>query len=151
MNQPQTIFYSWQTDLPKDKNQNAIRHSINEASNILETECDDLKVQLEEATRDMPGSPNIPSTIFAKISNSDIFICDLTTINESDLENRKVPNPNVLIELGYAVAKLGWPRIILLFNTKFGNFPGDLPFDIDRHRASKFQITDRNDKKGKKI
>ena len=88
-------------------------------------------------------------TIFEKISKADIFICDLTTINSSDTKNRKVSNPNVLVELGYAIAELGWERIILLFNKEFGVFPQDLPFDIDRHRTTPFSIKDKTDKSGK--
>ncbi|HBO75831.1 MAG TPA: hypothetical protein DEH15_12330, partial [Marinilabiliales bacterium] len=134
----------------KITNQTAIRQGIRNALNQIESEYEDIQLLIEEATRNMPGSPNIPATIFAKISNSDIFICDLTTINSSDSTNRKVPNPNVLIELGYAIAKLGWSRIILLFNTNFGDFPNDMPFDIDRHRASNYCIIDKNDNNGKK-
>jgi hypothetical protein len=62
---------------------------------------------------------------------------------------RKVPNPNVLIELGYAIAILGWDRIIMLFNTNHGSFPNDLPFDLDRRRVTKFSIIDNNDTNGK--
>lgn len=143
------IFYSWQSDLPKPTNQNGIRKSIRSAINIVEDKFSDYRIDIDEATRNTTGSPNIPQTIFKKISNSDIFICDLTTINTNSQELRKTPNPNVLIELGYAIATLGWERIIMLFNTSFGSFPDDLPFDIDRHRASPFCIKDNSDKEGK--
>jgi len=145
----QTIFYSWQSDLPKTTNLTGIRQCLRVAVNNLESEYEDLRFELEEATRNMPGSPNIPETIFAKISNCDIFICDLTTINNTESNIRKVPNPNVLIELGYAIAILGWSRIIMLFNTNYGKFPDDMPFDIDRHRASPYVISDKTDKSGK--
>ena len=149
MTEDYIIFYSWQSDLPKGSNQNGIRQSLRSAINSVEEKHEDFKIELDEATRNTTGSPNIPATIFSKISKSDIFVCDLTTINSSSNEKRKVPNPNVLIELGYAVATLGWERIILLFNTNFGKFPDDLPFDIDRHRASQFCIVDNKDKNGK--
>ncbi|WP_431136947.1 hypothetical protein [Psychroserpens mesophilus] len=143
------VFYSWQSDLPKETNLNGIRQSLRISANEVENSIKDISVKLDEATRDKAGSPNIPFTIFEKISKADIFICDLTTINSSDTKNRKVSNPNVLIELGYAVAELGWERIILLFNKAFGTFPQDLPFDIDRHRTTPFCIIDKNDKSGK--
>lgn len=145
----QTIFYSWQSDLPKENNLNAIRQSLRTAINEIEHEIEEVRLDLDEATRNTSGSPNIPLTIFNKIDQCDIFICDLTTVNNDSGDNRKMPNPNVLIELGYAVASVGWERIIMLFNTNFGNFPQDLPFDIDRHRATKFSIKDKNDKLGK--
>jgi hypothetical protein len=144
-----TIFYSWQSDLPKATNQNGIRKSLRSAINHVEDKLIDSKIDIDEATRNTTGSPNIPQTIFTKITNSDIFICDLTTINNESEKFRKVSNPNVLIELGYAIATLGWERIIMLFNTNFGSFPDDLPFDIDRHRASSFSIKDNSDKEGK--
>lgn len=142
------IFYSWQSDLPRETNQTVLRQSIRSANNLIEDDIDNIRIELDEATRETTGSPNIPQSIFSKISKSDIFICDLTTIN-ADSEKRKVPNPNVLIELGYAIAVLGWERIIMLFNTNYGSFPTDLPFDIDRHRTSDFKITNKADKNGK--
>lgn len=144
-----TVFYSWQSDLPKETNLNGIRQALRMSANTIENSIDNISIELDEATRNKAGSPNIPLTIFEKISKADIFICDLTTINSSDTENRKVSNPNVLIELGYAIAELGWERIILLFNKEFGAFPKDLPFDIDRHRTTPFSIKDKNDKSGK--
>ncbi|WP_055413814.1 TIR domain-containing protein [Nonlabens sp. YIK11] len=143
-----TIFYSWQSDLPKGTNQNAIRKALRSVANKLEDVTPETQIILDEATRNTSGSPNIPMTIFSKISSSDIFICDLTTINRETSDFRKVPNPNVLIELGYAIAEIGWERIIILFNETFGSFPNDLPFDIDRHRASRFAISDTKDKNG---
>tara|TARA_R110001583_G_scaffold44966_2_gene142193 strand:- start:3013 stop:4026 length:1014 start_codon:yes stop_codon:yes gene_type:complete len=143
------IFYSWQSDLPRPTNQNGIRKSLRNAINLVEDNFIDNRIDIDEATRNTTGSPNIPQSIFTKILNSDVFICDLTTINKDSENFRKTPNPNVLIELGYAIAILGWERIIMLFNTNFGSFPDDLPFDIDRHRASPFCITDNSDKDGK--
>lgn len=150
MTETQTIFYSWQSDLLKSTNQNAIRQALRNAINLVEDKYENIRIELDEATRNTTGSPNIPSTIFNKISRCDVFICDLTTINnDAGSDFRKTANPNVLIELGYAIAEIGWDRIILLFNTHYGIFPDDLPFDIDRHRTSKFEIKNKSDKNGK--
>lgn len=135
------IFYSWQSDLPDATNRRAIRSAIRTASNKIEVELSSVRLVLDEATRDEPGSPNIPLTILEKIKSSDAFVCDITTINDSAPSDlRRTPNPNVLFELGYAVAYLGWGRIVMLFNEEHGSFPVDTPFDIDRHRASPFRI-----------
>tara|TARA_R110002051_G_C8644741_1_gene486694 strand:+ start:93 stop:1097 length:1005 start_codon:yes stop_codon:yes gene_type:complete len=150
MNSKFKVFYSWQSDLDKSTNLNAIRSCLRIVANEFEEKDEEILMEIDEATRGLSGSPNIPLSIFSKIENSDIFICDLTTINSSDeSKNRKTPNPNVLIELGFAIAKLGWERIIMLFNKKFGDFPKDLPFDIDRHRASSYLIESKKDKEGK--
>lgn len=145
----QKIFYSWQSDLPKDSNLNGIRQSLRNAANEIENNDDEIRIDLDEATRNTSGSPNIPLTIFDKIDSCDVFICDVTTINSGNSDNRKMPNPNVLIELGYAISALGWGRIIMVFNTNYGSFPNDLPFDVDRHRATVFSIKDKTDKVGK--
>lgn len=145
----QKIFYSWQSDLPKGCNLNGIRQSLRNAANEIENNIENIRIELDEATRNTSGSPNIPLTIFDKIDSCDVFICDVTTINHDNSDNRKMPNPNVLIELGYAISALGWGRIIMVFNTNYGSFPDDLPFDIDRHRTTVFSIKDKNDKGGK--
>ena len=142
-------FYSWQSDLSKETNQSAIGRCIKKAFLLIEENFDSLEFVYDEATRGEAGSPDIPSTIFNKISASDIFICDITTITQSKTENRKTPNPNVLIELGYAIATLGWERIIMVFNKNFGEFPSELPFDLDKRRTTSFTIKDKLDKNGK--
>jgi hypothetical protein len=132
------VFYAWQNNLPASTNKNVIRYALREASSLTESELAamNLRVVLDEATRGEPGSPNIPSTILAKIDAADIFVCDVTPINGAAIP--KLPNPNVVFELGYAVSSLGWGRVIMLFNKNFGTFPDDMPFDFDRHRASPY-------------
>lgn len=130
-----SVFYSWQSDLPS--NRAFIRQALRTAASAVEKSEGGLIIEIDEATRDVSGSPNIPATILSKISIADAFVCDITTINGTQ-PGRKVPNPNVLFELGYAIANVGWERSILLFNKEHGTFPDDLPFDFDRHRISVF-------------
>ena len=139
-----TIFYSWQSDLPDEDNRRIIRNALREAVTLLESSfsLNNFVITIDEATRDEAGSPNIPMTILQKVSQADVLVCDITTINcDAPSGQRRVPNPNVIFELGYAVAHLGWARIIMLFNKSYGNFPIDAPFDIDRHRASPYNYT----------
>lgn len=143
-----TVFYSWQSDLDEECNNRAIRRALNESIPKLEEANPKVKVTIDEATSNLPGSPNIPAAIFEKITVADIFVADITTINP-DYGGRKTPNPNVLVELGFAIAKLGWPRIILLYNTNIGTFPDDVPFDFDRQRISAFKVVDKTDGNGK--
>lgn len=75
-----------------------------------------------------------------KIRACDVFVCDITTINsEAPAEFRRVPNPNVAFELGFAVATVGWSRILMLVNGAFASL-ADAPFDIDRHRILPYKI-----------
>ena len=109
-----TVFFSWQSDLPKDINYFAIRDSIKKA-------ITGINLSYDEATRGMSGSINILDTIFNKILAADIFVCDITTVgiihnkNNNVKKPRPTPNPNVLLELGYAIANLGVERMILIY------------------------------------
>lgn len=86
---------------------------------------------IESDSRGETGTPELASTIFSKIDQCDIFIADISIINY-DSDCRKVCNPNVLLELGYASSKLGWEKILCIYNLSYGKIE-DLPFDI-RHR-----------------
>lgn len=136
-----SIFFSWQSDSLDATNRQFIRQQLRSAVNDVESEHSGVVIDVDEATRDLPGSPNIPAAILSKIKAADIFVCDITTINPTQNNVRKVPNPNVVYELGFAVATLGWGRVVLLFNEAIGKFPEDLPFDFDRHRASPFSAS----------
>ncbi len=142
------VFYSWQSDIEDSRGRKPIRIALNEAATKLEKEIAEANFQVEEATSNLPGSPNIPNAIAEKISLCDIFVADITTIYAPPEGCRPVANPNVLIELGYAIASIGWDRIVLVFNKKHGNFPTDLPFDIDRHRVLDFSIDSLGDSNG---
>lgn len=142
------VFYSWQSDSPKKTNLNAIRKALADACKRLEAANPKLKLVPDEATRDTSGSPKIYDKIVEKIDLAAIFIADITTVTAPGAQ-RPCPNPNVGYELGYAVATLGWDRIILLFNTAIGDFPADLPFDFAQNRASPYSyaLTDPSTKR----
>jgi hypothetical protein len=137
------IFYSWQSDSPEKTNLKAIRKALKLACKQLESVNPKLKLVPDEATRDTSGSPNIALKILEKIEEATIFIADVTTVTPSDAK-RACPNPNVGYELGYAVATLGWDRVILLFNKAIGRFPDDLPFDFIQNRASPFTLVEND-------
>ncbi|MGX9146446.1 hypothetical protein [Mesorhizobium sp. 128a] len=135
------IFYSWQSDSPRKTNLNAIRKALAKACKRLKKANPTLKLVPDEATRDTSGSPNIALKILEKIEESAIFIADITTVTPKGAK-RPCPNPNVGYELGYAVATLGWDRVILLFNEAIGDFPTDLPFDFIQNRANPYQYAE---------
>lgn len=147
------VFYSWQSDLPDVVNLRLIRNALNQAANALNGDHDlNHHVVTDEATRDVTGSPNIADSIFSKIREADVFVCDLSKVAEMQNEAgavRKYCNSNVAIELGYAVRVLGWNRIIIVFNEGYGVVPDDLPFDARGHRTLKYRCTAEFDEKGK--
>ncbi|NLV41024.1 MAG: nucleotide-binding protein [Candidatus Hydrogenedentes bacterium] len=137
------VFFSWQSDISGDSTTQVIRKCLRVASTELEQTRGNgnLLIHQDEATRNLPGSPNIAESILRKIEVADVFVCDITTINrERAAGARPVPNPNVLYELGFAVAHLGWNRIILLFNEAFGNFDNDVPFDLEGQRITRYSF-----------
>lgn len=145
------IFYSWQSDLPKNQNLNFIETSIKDALKRLRQQKPiSLDIKLDKATRNLAGSPDIAESIFSKIGNSSIFIADISIINKDYDGLRKTPNPNVLVELGYAARSLGWEKIICVYNTDFGNY-NDLPFDLRNRRILDYTSKNGKDELSRKI
>ena len=102
------VFYSWQSDLPKDQTRNFIRKCIDEAIDLAE-ESEAIEAVRDEATTGVTGSPNIVTTLFDKIDDCDLFIADISLcFAEIQNNKKKSPNPNVMLELGYAVKRLGF-------------------------------------------
>ncbi|MEJ1341194.1 MAG: hypothetical protein RPU14_03850 [Candidatus Sedimenticola sp. (ex Thyasira tokunagai)] len=135
------IFYSWQSDSPNNSNRGFINTALEQA--IKEINADDdfsLIPFLDRDTAGLSGSPDISTSIFDKIKSSDIFVSDISIINShaGDL-SRPAPNPNVLIELGYAIGILDWSRIILVMNESFGSV-GMLPFDLRGRRVLTYSM-----------
>src|SRR5690606_16243359 len=88
---------------------------------------------MDRDTLGIAGSPDIAVSIFAKIASADVFVADVSIVNGQN-DGRQTPNPNVLFELGFAVAELGWENVILVMNDVFGD-PSTLPFDLRGRRV----------------
>jgi len=73
------IFYSWQSDLPKNQTRNFIRKCIDEAIDLAE-ESKAIEAIRDEATTGVTGSPNIVTTLFDKIDDCDLFVADITEL-----------------------------------------------------------------------
>ncbi len=139
MNNTLNIFFSWQSDLPGSENKYLIEDAIKAATkNLMGT----VTIIPDRDTKGMTGSPNIEEVIFKKIDNCDIFVADITfvtTYKNKDGKEKKTPNPNVLVELGYAVRTLGWENVICFFNEEYG-IVDDLPFDLNHHRVTGYCV-----------
>lgn len=137
------IFYSWQSDLSKSKTRYFIRKCIDEAIDMAE-ESEAIDAERDEATIGTTGSPNIVTTLFSKIDNCDLFIADISLCFTENGENKKKsPNPNVMLELGYAVKKLGWERVLCVCNVDYGK---EYPFDIAHNRITNYALEGKNKK-----
>jgi hypothetical protein len=141
------VFYTWQSDLPKVTNRNLIEKAIDKAVKEASAELA-ISARPDKDTQGLTGSPDIVASVLAKIETASVVVADVTPINVSKAAkerrptgalrrkngDRPTPNPNVLVELGYAVRCVGWDHVILVLNTAYGARVEDLPFDI-RHRS----------------
>ena len=146
------IFYSWQSDLPNSIGRNFIQSSLESAlKRIGKEQSTDIEPVLDRDTSGISGTPSISDSIFEKILLCDVYVADITIVNfyvqrtlfgftfsRRSKKRRLTPNPNVLIELGFAVTHVGWDRIILIQNNAFGS-PDDLPFDLRGRRIIPFE------------
>lgn len=130
------VFYSWQSD--RGQNRNFIRSALDAAVKELvrDPEFDEplRELEVDQDTQNVPGSPAVGDTILGKIREADIFVADLTFIDSPTSDSSKrLPNPNVMLEYGYALHALTDARILAVFNEAFG--PADLlPFDLRYRR-----------------
>ena len=139
------IFFSWQSDLDSKTHRNFIEKCIKKSLKAL-NKVDELHVFLEydRDTLGLLGSPDISISIFEKIDKCALFIADISNITSTD--KRTIPNPNVLIELGYAIHNLGWDSIICFFDITTGNVE-NLPFDIRQKRILSYNPSQENEEK----
>jgi len=141
-----TVFYSWQSDSPSNLNRNFIERALLEALKrlhsdaTLENALRDATVELDKDTQGVAGSPPIAETILRKIEDCAVFVADLSYVGESKNgftntsgKLRQFPNPNVLIEYGYALRCHSHAKLVGIMNTAYGKPDAEsLPFDL-RH------------------
>ncbi len=111
-----TVFYAWQSDLPSKEGRNFIEKALKTALERLAADAtleyairDGLA--LDKDTKGVPGSPPIFDTIRKKIMEAAVFVPDLTFVGTC-CGGKPTPNPNVLIEYGWALNSPGYSRMI---------------------------------------
>lgn len=141
------VFYSWQSDRPNSTNRRFIQTALEDATKRIRSD-QSLEVEpvVDRDTVGLTGSPDISNTVFAKIDRAAVFVADITIIVARSKRHRATPNPNVLVELGYAAGKMGWNRIVLVMNTVFGPVE-DLPFDLRQRRLIAFNRAEESEQK----
>jgi len=134
---PRTIFYSWQSDLPNATNRGFILTALEK---VAKTIAADETVVVDRDTQGIPGAPDITKAVFAKIDKADVFVADVSIVTGQH-EGRPSPNPNVLVELGYALKALGDERLILVLNRQYGEIV-QLPFDLRTRRTLTYKMAE---------
>lgn len=146
-----TVFWSWQSDLPAETTKDFIKQALIKALKKINAELElesANRIELDHDTKGKAGLVEIAATIFEKIEECEVFVGDVTPIESLSATSyeKKIPNPNVMIELGYALRELGHQRVITVANLAYGGRPEELPFDL-RHRrgAITYDLKNRND------
>jgi hypothetical protein len=124
------LFYSWQSDTPREVGKDFVRQALDRAVAGLEIEEAERPV-VDQDTEGVRGSPIIAETIFQKIRGADIVVVDVTLVGKTNLGKRLI-NSNAAIEMGFALGVRGDEVLLKVMNTHYGP-PDDLPFDL-RHR-----------------
>jgi hypothetical protein len=142
------IFWSWQSDYSPDTCRHFIRNALVDAITQVATEMevDDAdRPEIDHDTKGERGMADIAATILNKIASAAVFVADLTPIAKAP-GGKWLPNPNVMIELGWAMHRPGWERVIGILNMASGAKVEDLPFDIRQRRIVTFVLSDAADK-----
>lgn len=141
------VFYSWASDFPPNTNKEFIHDALTQV--CAERPSSSVEVCVDRDIARETGAPDIAETIFKKISTAHAIVADVSLISGGP---RPAPNPNVMIELGYAVAQpqIGWNRVVLVFNEATGAVE-DLPFDIRARSIKRYNLAQNASKQDRKI
>lgn len=133
------IFYAWQSD------HNTSRTHIGEALRRIATTANSewkalAPIIIEMATDVGDGAVRIDLALMEKIARADCVVADSTPVAVH--KSRLLPNPNILIEIGYALASKPAEQVILIEHSAHTktllaeDSAARLPFDIDHvHRV----------------
>jgi hypothetical protein len=129
------VFWSWQSDCPAEVSKEFVKGALADAltaviENLSLSEAE--RPEVDHDTKGEPGLVDIAATVFRKIEGASAFVADVTPVARTGT-GKLVPNPNVMIELGYALKALGPAAVVLVANEAFGAKAEELPFDL-RHR-----------------
>ena len=137
------VFWSWQSDTPGKIGRHFVRDALGAAIKQLK-ETPEIEEPTEREARSamhldhdrkgIPGSPDLARVILEKIEQSAVFVADvtsvaMTTTQTNETQRKKVIDPNVAIELGYALHALGDRALLMVMNEHYGS-RADLPFDL---------------------
>jgi hypothetical protein len=153
------LFYSWMSDRENYSNRGFIQDCLEKAvKQIGRDGAIGITPSLKRDTKGEAGSPDIAATIFRKIARARAFVADITLMDPPVGGWRKrlmqavgigpfrlSPNPNVLVELGFAAGQMGWERCLLVFNSAFGSIE-QLPFDLRGRRIVTYHVGKKDDR-----
>lgn len=125
------VFLVWQSDLEQTRKE--LRKCVQKACDQL-SKGGDADVLFDSDTRGIAGAVQIDQIVMEKIRTADVVVVDVTPI--ANRGEKTIPNPNAMVELGFAMATVGLERIIMVRDV---SVTGDLPFDIRNLRTTDFE------------
>jgi hypothetical protein len=147
------IFWAWQSDLPGKTGRHFIKGALEEAidhineSREIEEPDENFQsgIHLDHDRKGLRGSPDLANEILKKIDASTVFVGDVTPVgksverknDEGVMGQKSLMNPNVAIELGYALKSISTDNVLMVMNSHYG-LRGDLPFDLGKKGAPIF-------------
>jgi hypothetical protein len=136
------IFYSWQSDRPNKTNRTLIEEALNRAVRSINASGQHPQpIIVDRDTQEVPGAPHIAETILRKIDGAALVVADVTPVTSQPYP---IPNPNVMFETGYALARLGPGRVITVLNDSYGAVE-TLPFDLGYRRALIYTLAETHE------
>jgi hypothetical protein len=127
------VFYAWQSDRPAKVTRSLISEALELAANNISNDASiTTYVRIDSDTQDVLGHVPVIDTILEKIDVCDAFVPDLTFVAVTE-DDKHIPNPNVLLEYGYALHAKSHSIMIPVMNTEYG-LPEKLPFDMGHRR-----------------
>jgi hypothetical protein len=126
------VFYAWQSDTVQKSNRYLIDGALRAAAKRVADSIPDVEVIVDSDTSGVPGTPPVTEILLGKIAACDIFIPDVSFVAET-AAGKSIPNPNVMLEYGYALHAKTYTAMMPVMNTAFGP-PQQLPFDMGHLR-----------------
>ena len=102
-----------------------------------------IEVNTIEGFMDGKGTVKLDDAIYKEIRSALIFISDITPIASKDEisnKNKWIANPNVMLELGYALAVKNNQNVIITYNKDRKQAKMSFPFDIQSLRIQPYSI-----------
>src|SRR5262249_9611570 len=113
------VFYAWQSDRLQRFNRHLIRFALNlAAKNISNDPTVGIQVRIDADTENVLGHIPVTDTILKKIGGCDAFVPDLTFVAATGA-GKLTPNPNVMLEYGYALRAKTYSVMVPVMNTAY--------------------------------
>lgn len=162
------VFFAFQMDIDDKFGKGFIQSAIE--ITIQKFKKDGIELILDYGFKNVPGTTVLIDEMLKKSKESDMVLVDLTFTSSKNrfvgkkisffkkemhisdkVADKKSPNPNVLLETGYAWAQKGHYRTLVVMNEAFG-LPSELPVDLEGFRwGITYCLNEKNNSDRKEI